>query len=64
MRRTNAAGIETPPLKRVKIEIHAENELRYFMAFLLNKNSVNDDSGNFNFVIVAGKRFDFFLSVL
>ena len=27
------------------------------MAFLLNKNSVNEDSGNFNFVVVAGKRF-------
>ena len=28
--------------------------------FLLNKNSVKEDSGNFNFVIVAGKRFGFF----
>lgn len=27
------------------------------MAFLLNKNSVNEDSGNFNFVVVGGKRF-------
>ncbi len=31
------------------------------MAFLLNKNSVNEDSGNFNFVVVAGKRIGFFL---
>lgn len=30
------------------------------MAFLLNKNSVNEDSGNFNFVVVVGKRFVFF----
>ena len=27
------------------------------MAFLLNKNSVNEDSVNVNFVVVAGKRF-------
>lgn len=29
------------------------------MAFLLNKNSVNEDSGNVNFVVVAGKRIGF-----
>ena len=29
--------------------------------FLLNKNSVNEDSVNVNFVVVAGKRFGFFL---
>ena len=27
------------------------------MTFLLNKNSVNEDSVNVNFVVVAGKRF-------
>lgn len=30
------------------------------MAFLLNKNSVNEDSVNVNFVVVAGKRIGFF----
>lgn len=29
------------------------------MAFLLNKNSVNEDSVNVNFVVVAGKRIVF-----
>lgn len=29
------------------------------MTFLLNKNSVNEDSVNVNFVVVAGKRFGF-----
>ena len=62
MRRTNAAGMETPPLKKSKkIESPAENALRCFMAFLLNKNSVNEDSVNVNFVVVAGKRIGFFV---
>lgn len=58
MRRTNAAGMETPPLKKSKkIESPAEKCTAMLYGFLLNKNSVNEDSGNFNFVVVTGKRF-------
>ena len=47
----------TPLLKKSKkIESPAEKCTAMLYGFLLNENSVKEDSGNFNFVVVAGKR--------